>query len=58
MPANPKTIPIRLLYDTWFQDDVRTQAGTVVSADLDAAKALIAEGKAERADPLPGDDQA
>lgn len=57
MPAS-KTIPIKLLYDTWFQDDIRTPAGTVLNADLDAAKALIADGKAERADPLPGDDQA
>lgn len=47
--------PIRLLYDTWFETDVRTVEGTVLSVDVETAKKLIATGKAERADPLPGE---
>ncbi|WP_199772866.1 hypothetical protein [Ensifer adhaerens] len=48
-------VPVRLVYDVWFRDDERTPAGAVVSVTLEAAKALIAAGKAERADPLPGE---
>lgn len=49
------TVPVRLKYDTWFKADERTTAGTVVSVDIETAKRLIADDKAERADPLPGD---
>jgi hypothetical protein len=48
-------VPVRLLYDTWLVADVRTAAGTVVDVDLEDAKQLIRSGKAERADPLPGE---
>ncbi|WP_455918764.1 hypothetical protein [Ensifer canadensis] len=50
-----KTTPVRLTHDVWFKDDERTPAGAVVSVSLEEAKALIAAGKAERNDPLPGE---
>jgi hypothetical protein len=49
--------PIKLLYDAWFDDDQRTKAGKIVKVTVAQAKAMIAAGKAERADPLPGDDE-
>lgn len=51
-----KTAPIKLLFDFWAVEDVRTPAGTVIDLPTDQAKALIAAGKAERADPLPGEE--
>lgn len=51
-----KKAPVRLLYDTWADDEKRIPAGTVLELPTPAAKELIAAGKAERADPLPGDD--
>lgn len=48
-------VPVRLLYDTWDADENRHPAGAVVNLPLDAAKELLATGKAERADPLPGE---
>jgi len=51
-----KKAPIRLLYDTWADDEKRIPAGTVLEVPVSAAKELLANGKAERADPLPGDD--
>lgn len=50
-----KKVPVKLLYDTWGDNEDRIPAGTVVEFDLDTAKALIASGKAHRADPLPGE---
>ncbi|WP_429807285.1 hypothetical protein [Ensifer sp. B1-9] len=55
MTEAKKSVPVRLVYDVWFQDGERTAAGAVVSLGLEEAKALIAAGKAERADPLPGE---
>ncbi|MGE6786336.1 hypothetical protein ACQKGL_27835 [Ensifer adhaerens] len=55
MSEAKKPIPVRLVYDVWFQEGERTPAGATVSVSLDEAKALIAAGKAERADPLPGE---
>lgn len=58
-----KKIPVKLKYDTWFdagnasgeiETDTRTKAGTIIEVDIDTALKLISEGKAERADPLPG----
>lgn len=43
-----------MLYDTWAENDQRIKAGTVLDLPVAAAKELIANGKAERADPLPG----
>lgn len=51
----PKT-PVKLLYDTWLEEDIRTAAGTVIDVTVAEAKKLIASGKAERADPLPGEE--
>lgn len=48
-------VPVRLIHDVWLKDEERTAAGTVVSVSLGEAKRLIAAGKAERADPLPGE---
>jgi len=53
--AAPKT-PVRLLYDTWLEEDLRTKAGAVIEVTVAEAKQLIAAGKAERADPLPGEE--
>ena len=54
-PEAKKTTPIRLLYDTWAEKEQRIPAGTVLDVPVAAAKELIANGKAERADPLPGE---
>lgn len=48
-------MPVTLLYDYWFEDDVRTPAGETVDVPVSDARALIAAGKAVRADPLPGE---
>ncbi|NRP74001.1 hypothetical protein ILFOPFJJ_04922 [Ensifer psoraleae] len=55
MSETKKPVPVRLTYDVWLNDGERTSAGTVVSLSLGEAKALITNGKAERADPLPGE---
>lgn len=55
MSETKKLVPVRLVYDVWLREDERTAAGAVVAVGLDEAKALIAAGKAERADPLPGE---
>ena len=52
----PAGVPVRLLYDTWDADGVRHPSGAVVHLPLEAAKELLATGKAERADPLPGEE--
>ena len=48
-------VPIRLLYDVWAEDEQRVPAGTELMVPVKIAKDLIDAGKAERADPLPGD---
>jgi hypothetical protein len=55
--ATPQTVttPVKLLYAHWFAADERTEAGTVVNLDIATAKKIIASGKGERADPLPGE---
>lgn len=53
--AAAKTVPVKLLKDTWDGEGTRIKAGTVLDVPLDTAKTLIANGKAQRADPLPGD---
>lgn len=55
-PKQEAKTPVKLLYDRWDTDAERVKAGTVVSLPLSEAKKLIASGKAERADPLPGDE--
>lgn len=53
--GKPKTVPILLRKDVWGDDDARHAAGSVVDWPVDAARRLIAAGKAERADPMPGE---
>lgn len=55
MAATKKT-PVLLKYDWWDETGNRLRAGQVVDIPLDAAKILLSEGKAERADPLPGEE--
>ena len=55
MSDTRKPVPVRLIYDAWLNDGERTPTGTIVSLNLSEAKRLVANGKAERADPLPGE---
>lgn len=50
------TIPVKLLYDRWNADEVREPAGKIIDVSIPEAKKLFAAGKAQRADPLPGDE--
>ncbi|WP_337267513.1 hypothetical protein [Oryzifoliimicrobium ureilyticus] len=50
--SSPKLFPVRLKVDYWPLDDARQPAGEVISLELEHAKALIAQSKAERADEL------
>lgn len=53
----PETLTVFLDYDTWV-NDVRIKADPETPQPLpyDRAKQLLNEGKARRADPLPGED--
>ena len=51
-----KTVPVLLYRDYWGEGDVRHSKGSIIEMDIAAAKTLIEERKAERADPLPGDE--
>lgn len=53
--AKPKTIPVKALADFWDENGERQPKDTIVELPIKAAKKLISEGKAERADPLPGE---
>ena len=53
--AKAELAPIKLLYDTWNEKEERIPAGTFVNVPAAIARQLIADGKAERADPLPGE---
>ena len=53
--AKPTLAPVKLFYDYWLDEDTRLATGSVVSLPVAEAKALIAAGKAERADPMPGE---
>lgn len=50
----PALVPVKLLYATWIGLD-RHEVGDIVHLTLDHAKAILAERKGERADPLPGE---
>lgn len=54
--APPATLDVFLDYDTWV-DDVRIKADPVTPQPLpyERARQLLSEGKARRADPLPGE---
>jgi len=47
--------PVKLLYAYWPAEDQRILIGFGGGSPIDTAKAMIAEGKAERADPFPGE---
>ena len=54
--AETKKAPVRCLYDVWDEDGTRHVAGTVADLPLPLVKALLADKKVERADPLPGEE--
>ncbi len=64
-PARDKTVPVRLKSDYWMFEhshdqwptphDNRARAGQLVHLPIGEARRLIDAGKAERADPLPGE---
>lgn len=51
----PVLAPVKLLYDTWDSEGVRHAAGMVIGLPAVEARKLLNDGKAERADPLPGE---
>jgi len=51
-----KTAPVKLFYDFWIKEGERAKAGTVIDLPTAQAKDMIKAGKAERADPMPGDE--
>ena len=55
MAAEKKMTPVLIRYDWWDENGERQPAGQVVSMPIDAAKVLLADGKADRADPFPGE---
>ena len=50
-----KLIPVKLKRDVWDDEGQRLPKGGEIDLPLEFAKQLIAEGKAERNDPLPGE---
>lgn len=57
-PTAPAGTPVRLLYAYWPEAGKhnRVEAGTIIRLPLEQAKEMIKAGKAERADPLPGEE--
>jgi len=55
MAKDEVTTPVLMLYAYWPQEDVRVEKGQVIDLPIAQAKALIAAGKAERADAFPGE---
>lgn len=53
MAKAPATLKIKLLSDSWIGTE-RHRTGMVVDFPFEFARQLLDEGKAERADPLPG----
>jgi hypothetical protein len=53
-PKPEPTTPVKLFYDYWLTENDRRKAGEIIDLPIPAAKAIIAAGKAERADPFPG----
>lgn len=54
--VTPKLVPVRLLFAFFDDKGNRYDPPQVLDMPMDLAKRLMAEGKAERADPLPGED--
>lgn len=57
IPAGEKTIPIILHRDTWLGEQRVRAEGKPVDWPLKEAKKLLDAKVAERADPLPGDEE-
>ncbi len=55
-PKKTAKAPVLLTYDYWDEDGTRCKAGTIIELATPDAKAMIANGKAVRADPMPGDE--
>lgn len=52
----PETLTVYLDYDTWIDGErIRADKATPQELPYQRAKELLAEGKARRADPLPGE---
>jgi len=56
-PKKAKLAPVRITHDYWDEEGVRHAAGGIVEMPAAQAKVLLASGKGERADPLPGEDE-
>ncbi|WP_104401825.1 hypothetical protein [Vibrio penaeicida] len=54
-PKEDTRTPIILRRDYWDESGKRHSEGAQVNVSVTTAKALIQAGKAERADPLPGE---
>lgn len=54
--ADEKTVPVLLRRDYWDEDGERHKKGSAVKLTVKEAKSLIAAKKAERNDPLPGEE--
>lgn len=52
--SKEQTFPVRLLFDWWDGQGNRHSRNDVVNVNINDALKLIEERKAERADPLPG----
>lgn len=53
-----RKVPVLLLRDSWPVAEERHFAGETIEVPIEMAKHWIASGSAQRADPLPGDDEA
>ncbi len=53
--SDEKTAPILIYRDYWDSDGARHPSGATVMETPAKARELISEGKAERADPMPGE---
>ncbi len=51
-----KLAPVKLLVAYWGADGARCEANSIIELATKDAKKMIADGKAERADPMPGED--
>lgn len=51
-----RTAPVLLHRDYWDDEGRRHRQGSVINIEVATARNLIKEKKAERADPLPGED--
>lgn len=55
-PDADKKAPVLLKYDYWDANEERHMAGDIIELPVKQARALVDEGKAERADPMPGEE--